>query len=203
MIGFASSGAGQVRAQELDAPMDAAARIALDAYGSCIAEKKPNESMRVLMQDFRTSRYRTGLRLLSRDAERDCAFDAVGRGNRMRSGDLLFAGAVAENLLEQDDRRLNVRLISAGGTDAETYAPTDAVAQCLARSLPDQVAALFATEPASQAETAVARELLVGVEPCSQAAGLSVEIEMSVPALRAIVATATLRLLQHAEDADA
>ncbi len=194
--------AAPAMAQQDQAP-DPAARQVLDAYGRCVAERKPQESLRILTQDFRSSSYRTGLRMLSQDAERNCAEDTLGRRGVMHSNNLLFAGAVAENLLEQGAQPINVRLARAASHSAATYSPTDALAQCLTRSLPDQVSALFASEPASEAETAATAPLFAAVRACSQAAKIEAQFEMSPPAMRAVLATAALRLIAKSEDADA
>lgn len=193
---------GTALAQSDDAN-EAAARQALDGFGRCVAEIKPRESLRVLAQDFRTTGYTTGLRMLSQDARRECASDTVGRQTEMRSSGLLFAGAVAENLLEQGDLAVNARLARAAAAQIETYGPSDAVAQCLARSLPDQVGALFATIPGDTAEAEAAAPLLAVMDACADAAGLSARVEATVPAIRAMVATAALRLVVGAEEADA
>lgn len=180
-----------------------AARQALDAYGRCVAERKPEESQRVLAQDFRSPTYRTGLRMLSDDAERNCAKVAIGQKGAMRSSNLLFAGAIAENLIEQGTEPVNVRLARAANAKSDTFAPTDALAQCLARSLPDQVAALFAASPASEEELAASAPLFSAIAPCSQASGIENRIEMSLPAMRAMLATASLRLITKSENPDA
>ncbi|PKP95638.1 MAG: hypothetical protein CVT75_00995 [Alphaproteobacteria bacterium HGW-Alphaproteobacteria-14] len=199
---LAMAGAAPALAQQGPAA-DPAARQALDAYGRCVAERKPQESQRVLAQDFRSSAYRTGLRMLSDDAERNCAKAAVGQKGAMRSSNLLFAGAVAENLIEQGVEPVNVRLAMAVNAKADTFGPTDALAQCLARSLPDQVAALFAAGPASEEELAASAPLFSAIAPCSQAAGIENRIEMSLPAMRAMLATAALRLISKSENPDA
>ena len=179
------------------------ARQALEAYGRCTAQRNHGEASRVLGLDFTSSQYRTGLRMLSREAERRCAEEAVGNGQAMRSGNLLFAGAVAEALIEDDSTPLNVRLVQNAATEAQTYSPTDAVAMCLARSLPDQVAAMFAATPDSEDETQAIAPLMQAVPACAQAVGLNAQLELSVPALRAMIATASYRLLSSSGDSDA
>lgn len=190
-------------AQEADPAAETAARVALDAFAKCVAEREPGESLRVLNRDFRTGAYRTGLRLLASDARGDCAYDAVGQDNALRSSNLLMAGSIAENWLEQGEAPVNVRIARAVETPAETFAPTDAVAQCLVRSMPDQVGALFATAPGDAGETASAAPLLAAIEPCAQAAEITAQIELTVPALRAMIATAALRLVAQSENPDA
>ena len=178
---------------------DAAARAALGAFGRCVVAEEPAESARVMALDFTSSRYRTALRMLADDVQRECARDTVGNGNAMRSANLLMAGAIAEGLLAADTHPLNARLARAAQATVATYSPTDTIAQCLARSLPDQTARLFASEPASTQEAAAAGELQAAVPGCTRAAGLDLRMEASVPALRAMLATATFRLLNTGE----
>ncbi|GGD52232.1 hypothetical protein GRI62_05570 [Erythrobacter arachoides] len=182
---------------------DAAARIALDNFARCVVQHKPVESLRVLNRDFRTNGYRTGLRLLATEAGNDCAYDHVGANRGLRSSNLLMAGAIAENWLERADAPVNVRITRAAGATVETYAPTDAVAQCLVRSMPDQVGTLFAAEAGGAAETAAAEGFMAAVGPCASATNVTARIDLTIPALRAVLATAALRLVAQAENTGA
>lgn len=178
---------------------DAAARAALGAFGRCVAAEEPEESARVMGLDFTSSRYQTALRMLTSEARRDCAGDTIGRGNAMRSANLLMAGAIAEGLLAGHVEPLNVRLARAAQSQVPTYSSTDAIAQCLARSLPDQTARLFASDPATPQEAAAAGELQAATPACARVTGTNIRMEASVPALRAMLATATFRLLNTGE----
>lgn len=184
----------------VEALADGDARIALAGFGRCVAAENPGESARVMALDFTSARYRTALRMLADDARQSCANDAVGRGNALRSANLLMAGAIAEGLLAGGAEPLNARLVRAAGVSAATFAPTDALAQCLARSLPDQTANLFAATPATAEETQAVAVLQAAVPACARAAGVNQRVEASVSALRAMIATATFRLLHSAED---
>ena len=115
------------------------ARQAIERFGTCTAKLQPGEAKRLLAMDFTSTGYRTGLRLLATETERKCAYGSIGRG-KMRSSNLLFSGAMAEALLEADSTPLNSRLARSANARVSSYSPTDTVAQCLARSLPDQVA---------------------------------------------------------------
>ena len=137
--------------------------------------------------DFRTRQYRSALLALS-EANRDCYRN---RGT-MRAGGLPFAAALAEALLASDPTPLNVRLLRAAGKPAPTYAPSDRVAMCIARSDPDNVAALLGSPIASAAETAAASALGVAKARCSPP---GVSVDAGAYALRSIVATASYRLL--------
>jgi len=176
-------------------------RIAVFGYGKCVAAKHPREAHRVLTMDFTTTDYRTGLRMLGTDAERECANRSVGAGNVLRTANLLFAGSLAEALLETPAEPLNARLAKSAAATAPVFGPLDAVAQCLARSLPDQTAALFASEPASAAEEAATKPLLQALPACQRAAGVQRRVELSTSALRAVLATASYRLVSGSDHA--
>ena len=104
-----------------------------------------------------------------------------------------FAAALAEALLRSNPAPLNVRLLRAAGKPAPTYAPSDRVTEmCIARSEPDNVAALLGSPIASAAETASAGALAVAKARCSPP---GVAIDAGAYALRSILATASYRLL--------
>ncbi len=175
------------------------ARRALEAYGRCIAVYSPKESARVLSMDFTTTDYRTGLRLLATSNTKDCIENSFGQG-ALRGSNLLFAGAIAEGLIERGSEPVNVRLARAAPTPTKAFAPSDAIAICLARSLPDQVGLLFAAAPGSDAEAAAAAPLTTTIPACVSGGG---ETDISVPALRAMIATAAFRLIAKSEKPDA
>jgi hypothetical protein len=193
--------AGRERYQQLENTPEA--RAAIESYGRCAAERQPGEANRLLTMDFNTSRYRNGLRLLSQDVQRHCARESVGSFGMMRSANLLFSGAIAEALLEADATPLNARLAHRAAAQVTSYSPSDTLALCLARSLPDQVAALFATVPGSEAEAAAAAPLTQALPACARAAAIEADVEITVPAMRAMTATAAYRLLATAENTNA
>lgn len=198
MAGLVLVLAAPLAAQTAAPVNDAPARQALDAYGRCVAEREAGESARVLALDFRTPQYRTGLKLLA-DEARQCARGVIGSRDAMRSSNLLFAGAVAESLLEQGPDAVNVRLVRAAATPLAPFGASDAVAQCLARSVPDQVGTLFAAMPGSAEEAAAISALDPALVPCVRAAGVQSRFEASAPGLRAMIATAAFRLVNQAE----
>ncbi|MGX5711307.1 hypothetical protein ACWKWJ_01260 [Sphingopyxis terrae subsp. ummariensis] len=173
---------------------DPVARQTMARYAACVADASPEKVAEVLKRDFRTSEYGNGLRNLSR-ANEGCA-RRVGLRSTLRMQGLPFAAALAEVMIERDAPPLNARLAkAASGKEAPTYAPSDKVAMCVARSAPDEVAALFATEPGSTDENTAADKLMPVVRLCGQGA----QVEASVTGLRSIIATATFRLLAAQE----
>jgi len=167
---------------------DSRARTAIQTFGTCAANRSAGQAAEVLTRDFTTRHYQQGIRVLSRNNE-----DCFRRRGRMRSSNLLFAGAMAEHLIEQAAEPLNVRLARAASRPAPpTFSPSDRVAVCVVRSLPDDVARLFATEVATEAENRAALALTGVVARCN-ADGRPIQ---TTPAgLRAILATAAFRTL--------
>ena len=162
------------------------ARVQMQRFAACVADHSSEKAARTLAMDFRSVTYRSALRNLS-SANAGC-FPYRGK---MRSGSLLFAGGMAERLMQRDSRPLNVRLARAATQSAPpARSPTDAIAICVVRSAPDETARLFATEVASDAETEAAKALGLAVKLCSQG---QPPLEANVEALRAMLATAAYR----------
>jgi len=174
---------------------DPEARQTLARYAACVAEKSPDKVSDLLTQDFRQTSYGNGLRNLVR-ANESCARQVGSRGERLRGQNLPFAAALAEAMMARDAAPLKGRLAkAASGKEAATFAASDKVAMCVARSTPDEVAALFATEVGSDSEKQAADKLLPVVNLCGQGA----KVETSVAGLRSIIATASFRLLAAQE----
>jgi hypothetical protein len=167
-------------------------RAAIAGFGRCVAQESPAKVHSVLTSDFRSSEYRNGMKVLAKVNE-----GCFRKRGKMRAGGLPFAAAMAEAMLQKGEAPLNVRLARAAlGKSAPTFAPSDAIAMCVARSAPDQVAALFATPIASNGEAKAANDLSLAVKLCSPN-GVSVDIQPF--GLRAILATASYRLLAAQE----
>lgn len=166
------------------------ARKMMATLAACVADTSTAKVSDVLRRDFRTSEYRSGLRNLM-TANDGCSRKAKLRGSIRMEG-LPFAAALAETMLERDATPLNTRLAkAAAGTPAPTYSPSDQIAMCVARSVPDDVAALFASEPGSASETAE----LAKIEKVAAMCARGKKMEISPIGLRSIVATASYRLV--------
>lgn len=166
-------------------------RRELEEWAGCIARKNPNEAARVLRMDFTTGDYGRALRMLSEE-DKTC----VGFRGSLRSAGLLFAGELAETLLESDGTPLVSRLAKAGAGEATpAYSFTDKVAICVVRSVPNDVAALFATARSSAEETASLNALATPMALCAKAAQATKPIAVSPAGLRAMLATASFRSL--------
>ncbi len=188
---LASFVASAAAAQERDAPATPDARSAMAEFARCVASRSPDKARATLKMDFMTSAYRQSLRALA-EANRDC----LRRRGTLRAEGLPFAGALAEALIHDGRQPLNGRLVRAAAVAAPTYAPSDRIAMCVARSDADNTAALLTTPIASGAETAAANALGLAVQRCSAP---NVRLELDEYGLRTILATASFRLLTAAE----
>lgn len=166
------------------------ARVQMERFASCVADRSPEKAARTISMDFRSTTYRSALRNLS-DANRDC----YGYRATMRAGGLSFAGAVAERLLERDTSALNARIIRAGSAQTAARSPSDAIALCVVRSAPDDVARLFATEVASAAERDAFKALQVASDACARN---QARLETTPEGLRSMLATAAFRTVTTA-----
>ncbi|MFA9201429.1 MAG: hypothetical protein ACEQR8_09655 [Cypionkella sp.] len=169
----------------------AAPRRALEQWAGCVARKNAGEATRVLTMDFTTPTYGRAIRML---AEEDKA--CMGFRGTMRSAGLLFAGEMAEALLESDSTPLASRLARAASSPATpAFSFTDRVMICAARSAPSEVGALFATTRDSAEENAAVAALTTPMGLCAQAAQARKPLSVSPAGLRAMLATASFRSL--------
>lgn len=174
---------------------DPDSRTELEALAGCIAAKNPAEAKRVLTMDFTTGAYDRALRMLALGDKRCVEFRGA-----LRTANLLFAGELAESMLESDSTPLANRLAKAGTAPATTsYSFTDKVAICVVRSVPDDVAALFATARNSPEETARINALAVPMGMCAKAAEARKPLAVNPAGLRAMLATASYRQLATGE----
>ena len=149
----------------------------------------------LLVLDYRSDAYATRIRdLAARRVSEEC-FRAMPREyRRIELGGLPFAGGLAERVITTDDGGpLIMRLsMAAVGVEAETFSYTDVVANCTALGAPNLVANLFASEIASEEETAALEQLAPVLDICSRNGSA---IEAAPLAMRSMLATASFRIL--------
>ena len=171
---------------EDSAPSTLEARIAAQDFGACVADTSAVVARDVLKRDFTTRAYDRSLRRLIGGTE-----DCLRRRGSMRSSSLILAGAIAERLIEREDGPINVRLARAAlRPSAPTFSVSDRAANCVVRSVPDDVARLFESEVAGDAETTMTDQLRPVLAACL---GTGQPIEATPAGLRAILATAAFR----------
>jgi hypothetical protein len=189
MVGVVSAPAMAETGKPLE-ESSANARVRMERFASCVADRSPEKAARTIAMDFRSTTYRSALKNLA-DANRDC----YGYLSTMRSGGLSFAGALAERLIERDTTPLNARIVRATHVPLPPRTPSDAIAICVVRSAPDEVSRLFVTDVASEAEKAAITELQFVTGLCSEN---QPELQATVEGMRAMLATAALRVASAA-----
>lgn len=166
------------------------ARVQMERFASCVADRSPEKAAHTISMDFRSPTYRSALKNLA-DANRDC----YGYRSTMRAGGLSFAGALAERLIERDAAPLNARIVRATHAPLAPRTPSDAIAICVVRSAPDEVSRLFGTDVASEAEQSAINDLKFVTGLCSES---QPELQATVEGMRAMLATAALRVASAA-----
>lgn len=180
------------RTNRIADPSTPEARTTLYQAASCLAKASADESSGLLKMDFRSPAYRAKMDRLF-DNNRKCVTARWIRSNR-----LLVAGDLAEVLLAASSDKVNVRLaMLPAQSPAKPRTPTDAVAFCAARSDPDGVAKLLSTPVASVEEATAATALNLALSRCNQTGKA---ISATAAGVRAMLATATYRLLEGQED---
>jgi len=168
------------------------ARVAMQRFGACVAQRSERLAADTIGSDFTTQTYRSRLQRLV-NANSDCFREG---GRLMLSSNLLFAGAIAEAMIERDPQPINVRLARAAMQPAtRPFSASDQVAICIVRSLPDEVGRLMAAEVGSSEEEAAATALAPALTACSPQGR---RVESNSAGLRAIIATAAYRTLNGA-----
>ena len=175
---------------EDSAPETPEALAAAHDFGSCVADASALRARGLLQRDFTTRSYLRDARRLMNE-QRPC----FERRGSMRSATVLILGAMAERLIERESDPVNVQLARAAlRQPLPGFSPSDRAAICVVRSVPDDVARLFATNVAGPAEAQAAASL----KPVLSACLGQQPVEISDAGLRAILATAAFREI-HSE----
>jgi hypothetical protein len=175
---------------------DKLSRVALEEWAACIARNNPGEATRILTMDFKSPTYGRAMQTLSKDSRGCVQF----RGT-LRSGGLLFAGEMAEALLERPGNAPLAALARAAAEPAPTaFSFTDKVAICTVRSSPNDVAALFATERDGAEETVALKKVSATMGLCARAAEAKKPLSINPAGLRAMLATAAFRSVEASKD---
>lgn len=166
---------------------DPASLAEMQEFGRCAARRRPAKAAALLQMDYTTPQYQQALKRLAM-SNSSCAPHQQGR-----FAGVLFAGALAEELLSHTDGLADALTYHPGDPTVQTISETDLIAACVARTAPGEVAGLFATPAASAAETAVMRTLAPAVEKC---VATGQRARFNHPGLRAILATASYRIVE-------
>lgn len=120
-----------------------------------------------------------------------------GRGSRLRFTPLPFAGGMAEALLEEDNglRDLAARVaLDPAVPPLRAHDEIEVMSICAVRAAPAEVAALFATQPASDAENAALRAIMPRASQCLSA---GTSLRLNAMSMRSRLALAAWHLAEH------
>lgn len=157
-------------------------------FTGCVVELSRRGAEKLLAQDFRSEAYRKGIERYVRGHGR-CAL-----GNQLKASQLVFAGNLAEHLL--NDKFSEPALAAELARDRST-APVEArsasedVALCIVMKAPAQSAALFRTEVMSDDEKAVFATIAPELPGCVKN---GTEFRTNRTGLRALLALAAYRM---------
>ena len=198
MIFFTAIAAAALAAQPAEStgsPSEPRLVRSLHRYANCMVQERAPTARALLGMDFRTREYgRTMARLVRND--RNCA-SASESERSWRSSGLLFAGALAESLLRRDlaGQELAPRVAyDPARPTIEARNGGEVMAICVVREDAGAASRLLATGPATAEEVAALRAMSAVLSGCVPARS---EARFTREALRAVIALAAYRLVQH------
>lgn len=162
---------------------------AMHNFGGCVVQYTPAGAREVLTMDFRTDEYREKLRRLAKGHSR-----CTTPGTELRFNGVLFAGAMAEALLEEPGSKVLARLSVVDELTAPLAArsPLEAMALCGVITRPAAAARLLESKVASEKENEAIEALSPTLSACLSGAD---KAELNRPALRSVVALAAWRIV--------
>lgn len=167
---------------------------ALHSLAACVAGKREADVRRVLAIDFREREYGRELRRL---AGREASCGKLIGNSTIRADGVLFAGTLAELLVERD----------LGGGDLAPRVAYDAsrpvlearngaelMAVCVVRRAPAETISLLRTEAASAAEIEQLRAMSAALSGCIPPGQ---QVRLNRESIRALLSLAAYRLSTH------
>ena len=162
---------------------------AMHNFGACVVRTTPAGADEVLAMDYRTDAYRDRLNRIAKGHSR-----CTRPGTELKFNGVLFAGAMAEALLESKSGSLPAadRL----KLPLSARSPVESMALCTVVTSPTEVAELLRTEVATDQEKTAADALTRTLNACLSGAD---KAELNRPALRSVLALAAWRIASEAE----
>lgn len=167
----------------------------LHAFARCVALESPARARAVLAADEGSAGFVNAIQRLA-DNNHHC----LNRGS-LSANERFFAGRMAEALLLTDLQGQDLaRRVALDETRPPVRAngETALMGICIVRAAPAEVAALFATDPASAEEAAAMRAVTPHLGRCLRT---GVEAHFNRPAIRSILALAAFRLSENNQPA--
>jgi len=159
-------------------------------YGRCVVARDQRRARELLAMDYRTDAYSKALLRLA-DRNKGC----IPPAGQLRFHPVLFAGALAEALLERDARGSNLaQLLAVDPAKAAIpiRSDLDAMALCTIARTPANSAQLLATKPMSKDESIAIRALAPVLTDCLRK---DLKVTFNRPALRSVMALTAWRIV--------
>ena len=185
---FAAAAAAQAPANN-DLQPDPRAVGVMQKYGTCVAWSDPARVRKVLALNYLEPGYHEALVALT-NSEKFCL-----EYGQLKFSPVLFAGAMAEALLEKDVKRSELPQRLAYDSARETIAArssTEAMALCTVLKAPQATAALLQSEPMTSAESQALQPLGPVLMDCLKK---DMKLALNKPALRSVLALAAYRIV--------
>ena len=170
--------AAQAQPQEPVHVPDSEAVRTMHEFAACVARERTGEARAVLAMDYRTDARQRRLRELARSNNR--CFDR----NVMSMSELLFAGALAEQLYLRDNRTADAAVLVSEAR-LEERSRSESLGNCVVRHSPVQARTVLDTPVTSPEEGTALDALRPAIAACLQGAD---EVRLNRPGLRALVA---------------
>jgi hypothetical protein len=168
-------------------------RQVLLRFSRCVVGWQRAQASALVLADYRADAYQDSLHRLTAGHE-SCV---PGNRGRLRFGGILFAGDLAEILLADAAPRGSLAGRVALNPAAPLFAARDqseVMSVCVVRAAPAETETLLATAQGSPEEAAALNAVAPHIGPCL-AAGAAMRLNR--PGLRAMLALAAYRLVQH------
>lgn len=185
LIGLAAS--AQARLPISDKTTNTLAVQAIHNYGACAAERTPRAARAILAMDYRTKEYGERMKRFA-EGHGYCA-----PGSSLAFDGVLFAGAVAEQLLESGRRpdQIPALLAIVPNPPLEARSETEMMALCTVRTAPAEAASLFKQPVGSKEEIEAFKAIGPKLVACL---GKDQKLEINRPGLRSVLALAAWRI---------
>lgn len=185
------------RAAEAAEPVSPLAAEAMYKYTECVVQANRGAAEKLLAKDFRSEEYRADVRRMAKGYSR-CV-----PGQKLGFSSVLFAGNLAEHLLERNFSAATLaadlgRDRSAMPVPARTG--SEAISMCIAMRAPQPTADLFHTDAMSSEESKVLAAIAPQLQGCVQQ---GVEFRTNRSGLRALLALAAYRIAVTSREGEA
>jgi hypothetical protein len=175
----------------LPAKSEALALQAIHNFGACVVKQTPDGAEQSLTMDFNAKDYQERLRALGIGHDRCVLPDW-----RLQTSGVLFAGALAEGLLDAKVQPTDLAqqlAFDASRAPIDARSETETMALCTVMEAPQSSAELLQTEPATRREHEAMTRVAAVLPKCLKK---DATLTLNPPGLRALLALAAWRIVE-------